>query len=219
MSCEQCLGLEKLFGERVARSDLRRYRRKGPTRTTRDLVDALLEEGVEGATVLDIGGGVGAIPLALLRSGASSVTLIDASAAYLAAARDEGTRQGQLERMRFRHADFAAVAAEEPPATIVTLDRVICCYDDANTLVRAAASHASELLGLVYPRDTWWNRAGISVVNLFLGFTRLGYRSFLHPRDLVARLIETQGHRLVHQRNIGIWQVAVYRRTAAAAEQ
>ena len=219
MSCEQCLGLEKVFGERTARSDLRRYRRKGPARTTRDLVDALLEEGAEGATVLDIGGGVGAIPLALLRSGASSVTLIDASAAYLAAAREEGARQGQLERMRFRHADFAAVAAEEPLATIVTLDRVICCYDDVTALVGAAASHATQLLGLVYPRDTWWNRAGITLVNLFLGLTRLGYRSFLHPRDLVTRLIETQGHRLVHQRDIGIWQVEVYRRAAGVAQQ
>jgi predicted RNA methylase len=65
MSCCQCQGIQTLFGERVARNDLKRYRKKGPLKT-RMLLQALKAEGVEGATLLDIGGGVGAVSNELL---------------------------------------------------------------------------------------------------------------------------------------------------------
>ncbi|MEX2535586.1 MAG: methyltransferase domain-containing protein [Trueperaceae bacterium] len=158
MSCEQCLGLERVFDDRAARADLRRYRRRGPQRTTKIMVDVLIAEGIVAATVLDIGGGVGAIPNAMIRAGARSARLVDASAAYLATARDEAERQGHLERMSFRFGDFVGVAAEEPAAEVVTLDRVICCYDDMEALVSASTARAERLYGLVYPRDSWWNR-------------------------------------------------------------
>ena len=61
MSCPQCQGLESLFDKGVAAGDLDNYRRKGPSRQTRLLLDAIREVGVKGLTLLDIGGGVGAI--------------------------------------------------------------------------------------------------------------------------------------------------------------
>jgi predicted RNA methylase len=69
VGCEQCLGVRKVFGRRVARIDLRRYRRRGPARTTRLLLEVLASEGIAGSSVLDIGGGVGAIPNYLLDNG------------------------------------------------------------------------------------------------------------------------------------------------------
>ena len=89
MSCCQCQGIQMLFGERVARRDLRRYRRKGPIRTTRILIDALQAEDIVGATLLDIGGGVGAVSNELLSAGAARATVVDASPAYLHAAQME----------------------------------------------------------------------------------------------------------------------------------
>jgi Methyltransferase small domain len=75
------------YNARLAASDLKRYREKGPRPWTRALVESLKAEGVEGATLLDIGGGVGVISHELLAAGASSATCVDASAAYLASAR------------------------------------------------------------------------------------------------------------------------------------
>lgn len=98
MSCAQCRGLERLFDESTAARDLRDYRRKGPNKTTRWLIDALKEEGIDGATVMDIGGGIGAIQHELLQAGASRAAGVDASTAYLAAIKEEAERQGHADR-------------------------------------------------------------------------------------------------------------------------
>ena len=79
-------GAERMFGEKTAARDLKRYRRDGPSKPTRPLLDALRARGVEGAAVLDIGGGVGAIQHELLDAGAARATGVDASPAYLRAA-------------------------------------------------------------------------------------------------------------------------------------
>ncbi len=57
------------YDEERASSQLRSYRRKGPIPSTRALIMVLVAEGVEGATLLDIGGGIGAIQHELLDAG------------------------------------------------------------------------------------------------------------------------------------------------------
>src|SRR3972149_5948454 len=69
MSCAQCQGIERMFDRRAAERELRQYRAAGPGGTTRLLIDALKAEGVAGLTLLDIGGGGGAIQHELLRAG------------------------------------------------------------------------------------------------------------------------------------------------------
>ena len=64
-SC-QCQGIERLFDRREALRKLHTYARQGPDRTTRLLLDAVKAAGIEGATLLDIGGGVGVAQLELL---------------------------------------------------------------------------------------------------------------------------------------------------------
>lgn len=212
MSCQQCQGIEALFAERVARRDLRRYRKKGPLRTTRMLLEALKAEGVRGATLLDIGGGVGAVSNDLIKAGATRGLGVDASPAYLAAAEKEAERQGHRERMTYTFGDFVAVAPEIEPADVVTLDRVICCYDDMEALVAASADKARRLYGLVYPRDTWWVRWGVSAVNLACRIRRHPFRVFVHPPEAVDRLIRKRGLTRRFCRATLRWQVVVYAR-------
>ena len=94
-----CCGHQEAFGEKTAARDLRRYRRRGPRKTTRQLLEALRSQGVEDATVLDIGGGVGVIEHELLESGAMRAEGVDASRAYLRAAREEAERRGHSDRL------------------------------------------------------------------------------------------------------------------------
>lgn len=86
MYCAHCQGAEEIFGSRMARRELRKYQTKGPGKTTRLLVEAIKSANVEGATLLDIGGGVGAIENELLEDGVQSSIDVDASSAYLEAA-------------------------------------------------------------------------------------------------------------------------------------
>jgi Methyltransferase domain len=221
MDCCQCQGIETLFNEREARNKLKAYRKDGPARTTRMLVEALKgelamqrrgKEGSEGVTLLDIGGGVGAIQHELLTAGVERATGVDASAAYAKAAQEEAEHQGHADRVSYYHANFVEIAPQIPPADIVTLDRVICCYHDMQGLVGLSVAKAGMLYGLVYPRDTWWLRAGIFTGNLFLRLARNPFRGYLHRTQAVDSLVRDNGLQQRFYKTTALWQVVVYAR-------
>ena len=210
MACPQCLGIEQEFNAEVAQRELRTYRRRGAPRATQWLIDDLVRHSVEGSSLVDIGGGVGAIQHALLKAGAAEALAVDASSAYLDAAAAEAERRGLAGRITQQHGDFVSLADRIPVADIVTLDRVVCCYPDARSLVAASAGHARRLVGLVYPRRTWWLKAGFFVSNLFLRGRRSPFRIFLHPPDAIEDVLEQLGFRRTFYRRTWVWQVAVY---------
>jgi SAM-dependent methyltransferase len=209
----QCDGIERCFNPRRVTSELERYRKRGLAKSSRLLVEALREQGVEGLTLLDIGGGVGAVIHALLQAGARQATDVDASAAYLSVAQNEAERRGLAERISFEHGDFVALAPTLPAADIVTLDRVICCYDDMPALVGLSAARAQKLYGVVYPRDTWWIRLFMRVQNVIMRAMRAPMRFFVHPTAAVEVAIRAQGLERRFYRTAGPWQVVVYART------
>jgi magnesium-protoporphyrin O-methyltransferase len=212
MACCQCSAIEEEFDARVVQQDLARYRRRGPAHTTRWLIEALQAEGVAGRTLLDIGGGVGAIQHALLRAGASRAVAVEAARAYLDADREEAARQGHAERLDPLHGDFVALAETLPTADLVTLDRVICCYPDMPALVGRSVERARVAYGLVYPRDTWWMRLGLALVNLTFQLRHRSFRTFVHPTAAVDAIVRDHGFVPRFRRTTPIWQVVVYAR-------
>lgn len=214
MPCSQCCGFEAQFNRRVAAADLRKYRKNGPMRTAQMLIDALKAEGVEGLTLLDIGGGVGAVQHEMLKAGVQQATAVDASAAYLDAAAEEAARQGHANHIHPHYGDFVEVAAEVEPADAVTLDRVICCYADMQALVALSAERARRLYGVVYPRRTWWTRVVFTLLNTLHRLRRNPFRAFLHPPDAVDALIREKGLTRRFYAQTWIWQVVVYGRDA-----
>ena len=64
-------GCDKFFTPRFARRMATRYRKRGLDQTARRMVEFLEQRGIEGATVLEIGGGVGEIQIELLKRGAA----------------------------------------------------------------------------------------------------------------------------------------------------
>jgi magnesium-protoporphyrin O-methyltransferase len=210
-----CSSLEAEFGARHVTAKLRQYRRQGPARTTRLLVEALLAAGVEGRTVLDIGGGVGAVQHELLRAGAARANGVDASRAAIEAVRAEAERQGHADRLSALHGDFVTLAPTIPPADIVTLDRVICCYPDMPALVGLSAARAGALYGLVYPRDQWWVKAGLALTNLFFRARRKPFRVFAHPTPAIEAVAREHGLHPRASRTTFIWRVVVFGREGA----
>lgn len=198
------------FDQKTAIRDLRNYRKDGPAATTQALIDALVRAGVRETTLLDIGGGVGAIQCELLNAGAREATSVDVSAAYLDAARSEAERRGLLGRVRFHCGDFVELAPELPATDIVTLDRVVCCYAEMEPLVRLSAEHCRRLYGLVYPRDRWLVRTVIRVQNFFRGLWRNPFRSFVHSVDAMDRLIRSLGFAPRNKVRTFVWEVVVY---------
>lgn len=207
-----CRRLDSRFDRRAANRDLDSYRRTGAPASSRLLIDELRARGVAGSWILDIGAGVGAVHLELLESGATAAVDVDASAHYLAAAREEASRLGLDERVDYRHGDFVALAEGLQPADIVVLDRVICCYADMERLVGRSAALARRLFGVVYPRDVWWVRVGNALMNLWSAARRTSFRTYVHGAPAVEATVAQAGLFPVFRRVSGLWQVVVFER-------
>jgi magnesium-protoporphyrin O-methyltransferase len=137
---------------------------------------------------------------------------VDASRAYISAASDEAQRQGHGDRVRYITGDFVAVAPELRPADLVALDRVICCYRDMTALVGRSATLARRRYGLVYPRDSWFARLGIRLINVWLRLSRSSFRAYVHRTSEVDAVLAAHGFVMALHRTTLIWQLALYER-------
>lgn len=215
VTCCQCEGLESQFGPETAERELRRFRRRGPIRSTRLLIDDVREAGIAGASLLDIGGGIGAIHHTLLDSGTRDAVHVDVSANYIDAARDEAARRGHADRVRFVHGDFVQLSPSLADADIVTLDRVICCYPDMESLVSHAADRTRRIFGAVYPRDRWWVRLGVRSINALLRLRRSAFRVYVHSPAGIEVVLRSHGLEPMKRRRTAVWEIAIYTRRAA----
>ena len=192
----------RFFNRKFAAADLRRYRRRGLGVTERDLV--ALAGDVGGATVLEVGGGIGALQLELLEAGAARATNVELSAGYEdAAAELFGGRD--VER---RVGDF--VGEETEPHDVVVMHRVVCCYPDVDALVGKGAANARQRLLLTYPRERWFIRLGLRAVNAFLALRRCGFRTYVHPVARIDAAAESHGLRLERRVAHRLWESAAY---------
>ncbi len=210
MSCVQCLAIEDMFSEKRALAELRRYRSHGLGKTSRLLLEGILAEGVSGQTVLDIGGGLGAVHLGLLSAGAREAFDVDASSGYLKVAKQEAERRGVAGHIKYLHGNFVDLAREVGMADVVILDRVICCYDDARSLLEYSAAKARSVLGLVYPIDSVLMKIARDLLNFLLRALRRRFRIFVHSSAQVDAIAGSHGFRKRVYHRQGIWQVVVY---------
>jgi len=205
-------GCPNVFSSKEAENDLKRFRKKGPDSSTKALIEAILVDGVEGQSLLDIGAGIGAIQLGLLEAGLAHAESVDATEAYVETARDEAIRRGFGDRVSGRVADFNSVAADIGPADVVTLDKVVCCSPDMPALLGRAAERARRVVGLVYPRETWWNRVAARAIAAWGWVTRDPTRWFLHPSAEIDAVLNGAGFERHDVRRELIWQISIYRR-------
>jgi len=176
------------------------------------MVNEVAARGVEGADVLEIGGGVGAIELELLRRGAARATNVELSHGY----DEEGEKlvaeaglEGRIDR---RYGDFVEDEAVTGPADVVVMHRVVCCYPDPEALVGAAAGHARRVLALTFPRSTWWTRLGTRVANVFFRLI-CQFESYVHPPETILGAARSHGLAPVYEHSGRIWRLAVFERT------
>jgi SAM-dependent methyltransferase len=205
-------GFASIFDRRNAEDDRDRYRRNGPDRTTRMLLELLAPYRSTGSTVLDIGGGIGIIDQELLRAGAGHAVLVDGSPASLEVARQEARRLNLLDRIEFVEGDFVQRAAAIEAADIVTLDRVVCCYPDAEGLVGLSAARVRTAYGLVLPRDRSVIRLAIRLENIWMRLRRKAYRAYAHPTTRVDEIAAEHGLQPRSERRTAFWRVVVYDR-------
>jgi hypothetical protein len=204
----------RFFNKRFARRLANRYRKRGLDKTARTMVEFLRELGIEGATVLEIGGGVGEVEIELLKAGAARAQNLELSPAYEQQGRTLAGQAGVQGRLDWRTHDLAADPGAVAPADLVVLHRVVCCYPDYERLLGAAAEHARRALVFSYPPRNLLSRAFYGVFNLVMRLTRSSFRGFAHPAGAMLAVLEDRGLRRTFQRRSRIWQVAGLERVA-----
>ncbi len=210
-------GYRQLFSEKSAYAQARRYRRRGLDATSRRLVELLTQRSLQGRTLLEVGGGVGAIQIELLKAGLARATSIELTPTYEAAAGALLREAGLEDRVERRVLDFAEAGPEVAAADIVIMNRVICCYPDMPRLARAAADRTRELLVLSFPRESWWTRLGFALENLALRVARRQFQVFLHPPERILATAEERGLTTALNRPGLVWQVAALERPRGRA--
>ncbi|HKW06189.1 MAG TPA: methyltransferase domain-containing protein [Candidatus Dormibacteraeota bacterium] len=207
-------GYRWIFSERMAQSEARRYRRRGLDRTSGRIVDFLKRRGIEGRTVLEIGGGIGAIQIELLKAGAARATSIELTPSYEEVAAQLFAEAGLAERVDRKVMDFAQAADEVESADVVVLNRVLCCYHDMPRLAGAAADHARQTLVMTYPRRALWIRAGLGIGNAMLWLTRRHFHIFVHRPSEIIATSESHGLRSVLNETGLMWTLSALGRAS-----
>ena len=202
------------FNSKKAERDLRRYQRRGPDATTRILLSELRRWALQGLRLLDVSGGIGVIAVELAGAGLAGVTLADASAGYLEAARRHLASRDASVPAQFVLGDFAAVAGSLPDADIVTLDRVVCCYPDVEALLQGAAARARCMVAFTYPRDRWYVHASVVLENSWYRLRQDAFRAFVHSPERMCSVLEAAGFvRAARHATLG-WALDLYHRRA-----
>ena len=215
--CCSASGYRRIFSEGNARAEAKRYRRKGLDATSKRVVDFLRGQGVQGRTVLEVGGGIGAIQLELLKAGAVRAVSVELTPTYEDVAHELINEAAVGDRVERKLMDFAATPEEVEVADVVIMNRVICCYPDMPRLASAASRHARELLVMSYPRESWWTRIGVRVGNFLLRIARREFQVFLHsPSEIIAISEEAGFTTLINQEGF-FWTVAALRRSTPGA--
>jgi len=199
--------LQSVFTRRFARRTARRYRNHGLSPAANRIVQFVTDHGVQGASVLEIGGGVGQIQVELLRQGASRVTNLELSTQYEGEAARLLADTGMAGRVDRRFLDIAREPQRVESADVVILHRVVCCYPDYQRLLSAAAQHATRLLVYSHPPDNPATRAVTWSENLAHRLRGNAFRGYVHSPAAMIAAAEAVGLQMTYQHHSWDWDV------------
>ena len=206
MSCCRAGPVEQMFRPETARQSLDSYRKKGLGALSRRMVAAAQAGGLEGARLLDIGGGIGAIQAELLEAGAERGEIAELVVSYEEPALELAREKGLEGRVSYRVVDILESPGAVEPADVVILNRVVCCSPDGVDLAAAAARLTRRTLVLSFPRDVFWSRAGARFLNAGLWLTRRSFRVFVHPAASLIAATEGEGLHVVERGRDAFWE-------------
>ena len=194
-----------MFGRKPAERQARGFRKRGLRGSAKAL--AGLAGDVRGESVLEVGGGIGAIEIALLEAGAGRATNVELAATYEDTARALLAERGLSDRVDRRLGDFVAEADAIEPHDVVVMHRVVCCYPDVDALVGAAAERASRRLVLTYPQERAAVRAAFSIGNAVMRLRGSTFRAYVHPVRRIEAAAEEHGLTPTERRRHGLlWE-------------
>ncbi len=214
MTCKHCCGADQLFDIKGAKKELKKYKRKGPGKSTNKLIKLIFGKvDLNGKSLLDIGGGIGAIQWGFLKNGGEATMHIDASQSYLLTAEQYASEHNFADRTSFVFGDFVEKAGELASYDYITLDKVICCYPDYKSLLREATKKCHNSIAVTYPFGGFISRLIASFNKIYFYVKKNPFRTYIHSPKEIERFILTQGFEIKEKCKSFPWHVQIYRRS------
>jgi len=200
-----------IFGEKGARRELRRYLGKGlGGDDAKRIADWAEQGGLDGATVMEVGGGIGQIQVELLRRGANRGVVVEVVSGYEGPAGDLARAANVADRSSFVLADLLETPDAVGAVDVVVLRRVVCCSPDGPELLAVAAGKARRTLLVSYPRGTWANRSFARAQNALFALIRRRFRAFVHPPEALERAAVRHGLTRERTSRGFVWETAEF---------
>ena len=191
----------------------RRFEKKGFEPSQQHLLEGLQEVGYRDMKVLEIGSGVGHLHQTLLEQGASSAVGIDLASKMICEARKWAGERKLANRVTYVEGDFMEIADSVVDADVTVLDKVVCCYPDAEGLVFASLGKTNHVYALTYPRNRWYVRTVMGITAAVMKIMRSDFRSYVHDPELIEKWITASGFDKTYQNNNLVWLTQVYVRS------
>jgi 2-polyprenyl-3-methyl-5-hydroxy-6-metoxy-1,4-benzoquinol methylase len=207
--CVHTQAAARLFSH-LAKLYVWRYRLFGLARSQLKLIAGLERIGYRAASLLEIGCGVGWLHQWLLKHGAARAIGVDLSPEMVTEARRLALKQGLAAQTSYLIGDFIALAESIEPVEIVLLDKVICCYPDANVLLIQAASRARRAVALTYPRTCLKSCLLHRGLNAVLTWIGSDFRTYLHDPKAVESCLKAQGLAKYFEACTFLWLTQVF---------
>ena len=195
---------------RLAQKEMDQYLKDGPKKSTRWLLEPLMNSIEEGDSVLDIGGGVGALILELQKKNIGSCYYVDISESYSAVFRHEVSNKLLTDKIHIHTGDFTKKHPLMPQTDVVALDKVLCCYQDFQVLLDLSLGKAKKILAYTVPDSVWWVKAIHSIEITFKRFFTKKLITFIHSVDQMESAVIEKGFRKVFQQRHAGWLTVVY---------
>jgi len=198
--------------------------KKNPTvaGVTASLLRSLEAAGIRDRTVLDVGCGIGDLAIEAVRHGATRAYGVELSAKAVDEARRLAVERGVADRTSFEVGDGSEMRL--PNADVVVLNRVFCCYRDADALLENSLSAAGSVYAFTTPPSKGLGGAFVKVQarfwNVWYGLRERkfqGFRVYIHDVDRIDTRVLAAGFRRIRREHRRfVWHLAVYERPRTA---
>ncbi|NOY15532.1 MAG: methyltransferase domain-containing protein [Gammaproteobacteria bacterium] len=188
----------------------KRFEKKGFEPSQKQLMEGLKQAGYQGAKILEIGSGVGHLHQTLLEQGASSAIGVDLASKMIEEARHWAKQRQLADRTEYVEGDFMEINTSLPEVDITVLDKVVCCYPDADGLVHASLNKTHRVYALTYPRNRWYVRTVMGIAAWVLKIIGSDFRPYVHDPEKIEGWVTGEGFSKQYQNNNLVWLTQVY---------
>lgn len=209
---EHCCGVDMFFDKKKSNKKYRDYLKKGPLRITREIINQLKNQKMQDKTLLDIGGGIGAIQWWFLAVGGAETTSIDASTSYLQQAKSHAKENNLESKTRFIFGDFTEVHKQVNSFDFITLDKVVCCYPSFKDIIEISCHKANSHIALSYPMDNLVSKFLFGMAILSTKLKRSPFRPYVHPVKGIRKVFENCGFERISLKTVFPWHIETYRK-------